>query len=141
MKTSVFFSLAVAGTALLAGCTSTPVPESEVIIPYEATLDTIHNRDDSVWKYEESRAGAVVREKEFAHVLYNNHYEADPVEVAKIEAAREKAQETSDTTLPVDTKNPKADPTNSNSETKKTDRSVYSTKASRDKSIYSSSTN
>lgn len=72
-----------------AGCTSTPpAPKTDNIIPYDKTLDTVHTREDSVWEYVESRAGAAVRTEEMSHVLFNAHYEADPDKLAAIEAAK-----------------------------------------------------
>lgn len=63
----------------LAGCSNPPVviQSDPVIIEHERTLDRVHNRDASVEFYGESRGGAAVRKNMAAHVLWNEHYEAD----------------------------------------------------------------
>lgn len=71
----------------LAGCSNPPVviQSDPVIIEHEKTLDRVHNRDASVEFYGESRGGAAVRKNMAAHVLWNEHYEAD---AAALEAKR-----------------------------------------------------
>ena len=77
------------GVSTLVGCTSTlQAPTSEHIIPYEKTLDTVHTREDSVWEYVESRAGAAVRNQEMSHVLFNEHHAADPNQLISVETYR-----------------------------------------------------
>lgn len=71
----------------LAGCSNPPIviQSDPVIIEHEQTLDRVHNRDASVEFYGESRGGAAVRKNMAAHVLWNEHYEAD---AAALEAKR-----------------------------------------------------
>ena len=77
------------GVSTLVGCTSTPqAPTPEHIIPFEKTLDTVHTREDSVWEYVESRAGAAVRNQEMSHVLFNEHHAADPNQLISVETHR-----------------------------------------------------
>lgn len=74
------------GVSTLVGCTSTlQAPTSEHIIPFEKTLNTVHTREDSVWEYVESRAGAAVRHQEMSHVLFNEHHAADPNKLISVE--------------------------------------------------------
>lgn len=77
------------GVSTLVGCTSTPQAlTTEHIIPYEKTLDTVHTREDSVWEYVESRAGAAVRHQEMSHVLFNEHHATDPQQLISVETQR-----------------------------------------------------
>lgn len=77
------------GVSMLVGCTSTPqAPTTEHIIPFEKTLNTVHTREDSVWEYVESRAGAAVRHQEMSHVLFNEHHAADPQQLISVETQR-----------------------------------------------------
>lgn len=74
------------GVSTLVGCTFTSqAPTTEHIIPFEKTLDTVHTREDSVWEYVESRAGAAVRHQEMSHVLFNEHHAADPNKLISVE--------------------------------------------------------
>lgn len=84
-------ALAATCTALtLAGCSTPPAifAPDPIIIEHEKTLDRVHNRDASVEFYGESRGGAAVRKDMAAHVLWNEHYEAD----AKAMAAKAEAE-------------------------------------------------
>ncbi|MDO4937052.1 MAG: hypothetical protein Q4E62_03970 [Sutterellaceae bacterium] len=90
---------AAAGLLLLAGCTTPPavVNVDPYILEHEKTLDRVHNRDASAEFYTDNRGGAAVRQEATLHVLYNEHYEADPVaweqkRQAELKAAMEKAQ-------------------------------------------------
>ena len=85
-------ALAAASIGLtLAGCSNPPpvVQPDPLIIEHEKTLDRVHVRDDSMEFYDESRGGAAVRHHTAAHVLWNEHYEADAAALAaKAEAER-----------------------------------------------------
>ena len=70
---------AASSAALLSGCSNPPAllrPDPVIIEPHQ-TIDRVHNRDASVEFYSENRGGAAVRKDEAAHVLFNEHYEAD----------------------------------------------------------------
>ena len=75
----VLTAASAAVVALLSGCSNPPAlvkPDPVVIEPHQ-TIDRVHNRDASVEFYSENRGGAAVRKDEAAHVLFNEHYEAD----------------------------------------------------------------
>lgn len=122
---------------IAAGCTSTPPePQPDNIIPFEKTLDTVHTREDSVWEYVESRAGAAVRNQEMSHVLYNEHYKADPVKLALMEAERKAAEAAAQAEAQkAKAESEAAKKAKVKAGAVKRDKSIYSQK-NRDKSIY-----
>ena len=68
-------------TALIAGCAElppppAPTPKVQIMLPYEATADTVHVRTPSVAHRTEHRGGAAIREEADIHVLWNTHAEA-----------------------------------------------------------------
>lgn len=68
-------------TALIAGCAEpppppAPTPKTPIMLPYEATADTVHVRTPSVAHRTEHRGGAAIREEADIHVLWNTHAEA-----------------------------------------------------------------
>ena len=68
-------------TALIAGCAElppppAPTPKAPIMLPYEATADTVHVRTPSVAHRTEHRGGAAIREEADIHVLWNTHAEA-----------------------------------------------------------------
>lgn len=68
-------------TALIAGCAELPPPPASspkvpIMLPYEATADTVHVRTSSVAHRTEHRGGAAIREEADIHVLWNTHAEA-----------------------------------------------------------------
>lgn len=68
-------------TALIAGCAElppppAPTPKTPIMLPYEATADTVHVRTPSVAHRTEHRGGAAIRQEADIHVLWNTHAEA-----------------------------------------------------------------
>ena len=68
-------------TVLIAGCAEpppppAPTPKAPIMLPYEATADTVHVRTPSLAHQTEHRGGAAIRQEADIHVLWNTHAEA-----------------------------------------------------------------
>ena len=67
-------TLTACAAALLAGCASQEAPKTDNIVEYEAVLDRVHVRNDSLTQYGNTRAGAGIRQgEEYVHTLWGEH--------------------------------------------------------------------
>lgn len=67
-------TLTACAAALLAGCATQEAPKTDNIVEYEAVLDRVHVRNDSLTQYGNTRAGAGIRQgEEYVHTLWGEH--------------------------------------------------------------------
>ena len=67
-------TLTACAVALLAGCATQEAPKTDNIVEYEAVLDRVHVRNDSLTQYGNTRAGAGIRQgEEYVHTLWGEH--------------------------------------------------------------------
>lgn len=67
-------TLTACAAALLAGCATQEAPKTNNIVEYEAVLDRVHVRNDSLTQYGNTRAGAGIRQgEEYVHTLWGEH--------------------------------------------------------------------
>lgn len=65
---------ACAAVLLLGGCATQEAPKTDNIVEYEAVLDRVHVRNDSLTQYGNTRAGAGIRQgEEYVHTLWGEH--------------------------------------------------------------------
>lgn len=65
---------ACAVALLLGGCATQEAPKTDNIVEYEAVLDRVHVRNDSLTQYGNTRAGAGIRQgEEYVHTLWGEH--------------------------------------------------------------------
>ena len=57
-------TLTACAAVLLAGCATQEAPKTDNIVEYEAVLDRVHVRNDSLTQYGNTRAGAGIRQGE-----------------------------------------------------------------------------
>lgn len=67
-------TLTACAAVLLAGCATQEAPKTDNIVEYEAVLDRVHVRNDSLTQYGNTRAGAGIRQgEEYVHTLWGEH--------------------------------------------------------------------